>query len=62
MIINNEIRIKYETKRKHELYLILNSVQRNLENHDKKENGKKKQRKNQERTDSKEERKRIPRI
>ena len=43
MIINDEIRIKYKIKKRDELYLILNSIQRDLENHDKKEDNKRKQ-------------------
>ena len=41
MIINDEIRIKYETKKKYELYSLSNNIRRNFENYDKKEDNKK---------------------
>ena len=42
MIINNEIRTKYKIKKKHDFYVLLNSIRRNLEDYDKKENNKRK--------------------
>ena len=41
MITDNEIRIKHETKRKLELYFLLNNIRRNLGHYNKKENDKK---------------------
>ena len=41
MIINNKVRTKYKIKKRNKLHLILSSIQRNLEDHDKKEDDKK---------------------
>ena len=37
MIIYDGIRIKYKTKKEHELHFILDNIRKNLENYDKKE-------------------------
>ena len=42
MTINNEIRTKHQTRERDRLHFILNNIQRNLENYDKKENNKRK--------------------
>ena len=41
MILDNEIRIQYEITREIRLFLILNSIRKNIKNYDKKENEKK---------------------
>ena len=46
MIINNEIRIKYKIKKKLELYLVLNDIQKDIRNYKKKKDDREKQRKN----------------
>ena len=50
MIVNNEVRTKHQTRERNELYLILNSIRRNSEDYDKKEDGKEKQRKGHRKT------------
>ena len=42
MIINDEIRIKYKIRRKSGFYSLSDSVRRNLENYDKKEDNREK--------------------
>ena len=42
MTINNEICTKYEIRKKSEFYFLLNSIRRDSENYNKKENNKRK--------------------
>ena len=42
MIVDNEIRTQYIIKRKLKFYFLLNSIRKNFENYDKKENNIKK--------------------
>ena len=41
MIVNNEVRTKHQTRERNELYFILNNIQRDFKDYDKKKNDKK---------------------
>ena len=43
MIINNEIRIKYQNREKLKLHFILDNIRKNIKDYDKKEDDKEKQ-------------------
>ena len=42
MIIDNEVRTKYKTRKRNELHSISSSIRKNSKNHDKKEDDKRK--------------------
>ena len=60
MVINNEIRIQYKIRKESRLHPLLDSIWRNIRNHDKKENDVTEQRKNLRETSPERKRTRPP--